>query len=383
MHKIVRGSRISLQDQILRAIVKDVEDGTLRPGDQLPPERALAEATGASLAPVRAALKQFELAGYLTRTQGRGTFVAERPVQYELRLMSSSTDSLRRAGVTFEVDVVDQSIAIPPAEAAKRLNLEPQSSAFHLLRVVTVRDAPSILLESWVGEAFMGDLVNDEIFDRGGSLYGALRKNGVEQRPRCRAGQRPQTAGVGGGSARDAVRHPAARPHLGHLHPGRHGDRLVARPVRLRSVLPGHGHLSPCPVVERHGMDRLTELRTSIAENTVPGGSAYGRAAAEVIALTLRGEHRERRRVGGLMRGTAQWLVDDQAVDDQHAAVTRARRSDVGPHRAPAAVVEAMREFIARVRDVDREGRPARRYLRQIRGRRCCSTPTADRCCSS
>lgn len=181
MYKIVRGSRISLQDQILRAIVKDVEDGTLRPGDQLPPERALAEATGASLAPVRAALKQLELAGYLTRTQGRGTFVAERPVQYELRLMSSSTDSLRRAGVTFEVDVVDQSIAIPPAEAAKRLNLETQSSAFHLLRVVTVRDAPSILLESWVGEAFMGDLVNDEIFDRGGSLYGALRKNGVEQ----------------------------------------------------------------------------------------------------------------------------------------------------------------------------------------------------------
>jgi GntR family transcriptional regulator len=182
MHRIVRGSRVSLQDQILRAIVKDIEDGELCPGDRLPTERSLAEITGASLAPVRAALKQLELAGYVTRTQGRGTFVSERPVQYELRLMSSSTDSLRRAGVAFTVDVVDQSIAVPPVEAADRLNLEPQSSAFHLLRVVTVRDAPSILLESWVGEAFMGDLVNDEIFDRGGSLYGALKKNGVEQR---------------------------------------------------------------------------------------------------------------------------------------------------------------------------------------------------------
>ena len=182
MYKIVRGTRISLQDQILRAIVKDIEDGTLRPGDRLPPERNLAELTGASLAPVRAALKQLEMAGYVTRTQGRGTFVTERPVQYELRLMSSSTDSLRRAGVAFTVDVVDQSIAVPPAEATTRLNLEPQTSAFHLLRVVTVRDAPSILLESWVAEAFIGDLMDDDIFDRGGSLYGALKKNGVVQK---------------------------------------------------------------------------------------------------------------------------------------------------------------------------------------------------------
>jgi GntR family transcriptional regulator len=181
MYKIVRGARISLQDQILRAIVKDIEGEAFRPGDRLPTERQLAEETGASLAPVRAALKQLELAGYVIRTQGRGTFVAERPVRYELRLMSSSTDSLRHAGVAFTVEVVDQSIAVPPAAVAERLNLEPQGAAFHLLRVVTVRDAPSILLESWVAEAYMGDLVNDEIFDRGGSLYGALKKNGVEQ----------------------------------------------------------------------------------------------------------------------------------------------------------------------------------------------------------
>jgi translation initiation factor 2B subunit (eIF-2B alpha/beta/delta family) len=34
-------------------------------------------------------------------------------------------------------------------------------------------------------------------------------------------------------------------------------------------------------------MDRLQELRTAIAENTLPGGSAFGRAAAEVIRLSV------------------------------------------------------------------------------------------------
>lgn len=181
MDKIVRGSRISLQDQILLAIVKDIDEGTLRAGDRLPPERQLAELTGASLAPVRAALKQLELAGYITRAQGRGTFVNQRPVRYELQLMSSSTDSLRRAGIDFAVEVVDQSIAVPPPVAAQSLGLSSQATAFHLLRAVAVRSAPSILLESWVSAAFMGDLVDDDIFDRGGSLYGALRKNGVDQ----------------------------------------------------------------------------------------------------------------------------------------------------------------------------------------------------------
>ncbi|MBX3093410.1 MAG: hypothetical protein KF680_02545 [Cryobacterium sp.] len=36
-----------------------------------------------------------------------------------------------------------------------------------------------------------------------------------------------------------------------------------------------------------HHMDRLEELRKAIAENTVPGGSAFGRAAAEMILLTV------------------------------------------------------------------------------------------------
>jgi GntR family transcriptional regulator len=179
--RIARGSRVSLQDQILRMLVKDIDSGHFETGEQLPTERQIAEAMGASLAPVRVALKQLERAGYIERTQGRGTFVLEKPVHYELRLMSSSTESLRRAGVDFQVDVVDQSLAVPPAEVGERLEVGPDETAFHLLRVVAVRNRPSILLESWIGRDFMGELVSDDIFDRGGSLYAVLRKNGVVQ----------------------------------------------------------------------------------------------------------------------------------------------------------------------------------------------------------
>jgi GntR family transcriptional regulator len=179
--KVTRGSRVSLQDQILRALLQKIDDGTYGPGDRLPTERQIAEAMGVSLAPVRVAMKQLELSGHVERTQGRGTFVVERPVQYELRLMSSSTDSLRRAGVPFSVEVVDQSVGTPPAEVAARLRLAPDETAFHLLRVVAVRSRPAILLESWVSQQYLGEVVDDEIFDRGESLYGVLAKNGVVQ----------------------------------------------------------------------------------------------------------------------------------------------------------------------------------------------------------
>jgi GntR family transcriptional regulator len=179
--RITRGSRSSLQEQILRALLKDIESGHFSPGDRLPTERQIADAMGASLAPVRVALKQLELAGYIERTQGRGTFVVEKPVHYELRLMSSTTESLRSAGVEFQVEVVDQSVASPPVDVGQKLGAGADDEAFHLLRVVSVRSTPSILLESWIGGQFMGELVGDEIFDRGGSLYDVLRKNGVVQ----------------------------------------------------------------------------------------------------------------------------------------------------------------------------------------------------------
>lgn len=54
-------------------------------------------------------------------------------------------------------------------------------------------------------------------------------------------------------------------------------------------------------------MTRLEELRTAISQNTVPGGSAYGRAAAEVIDLSLNGVPDDD--VERVVGETVDWLV--------------------------------------------------------------------------
>lgn len=91
-------------------------------------------------------------------------------------------------------------------------------------------------------------------------------------------------------------------------------------------------------------MDRLTELRTAIAENTVPGGSAYGRAAAEVILLSL--ETQPGADVPTVVTDAATWLVETKPSMTSMrtvAAMALAAATDPDPR---ASVVRQMRDFI-------------------------------------
>jgi translation initiation factor 2B subunit (eIF-2B alpha/beta/delta family) len=94
-------------------------------------------------------------------------------------------------------------------------------------------------------------------------------------------------------------------------------------------------------------MDRLSELRTAIAENTVPGGSAYGRAAAEVIALTLVRSDAKGPELEGLLQQTAQWLIETKPSMTSVRTVTALAAAALDGAASSAPVIEAMHRFIA------------------------------------
>jgi len=66
--------------QVLEGIRAKIESGRLRPGDRLPPVRALVKASGVSSATVVRALDELERQGYVVARRGVGTFVAERRI---------------------------------------------------------------------------------------------------------------------------------------------------------------------------------------------------------------------------------------------------------------------------------------------------------------
>jgi GntR family transcriptional regulator, transcriptional repressor for pyruvate dehydrogenase complex len=79
MYKTVQTSR--LYEQIVQQIEGSILAGTLKPGDQLPAERDLAQQFGVSRTAVREAVKTLREKGLVEAYHGRGTFIRDGTAQ--------------------------------------------------------------------------------------------------------------------------------------------------------------------------------------------------------------------------------------------------------------------------------------------------------------
>jgi GntR family transcriptional regulator, transcriptional repressor for pyruvate dehydrogenase complex len=75
VYKLVRTSRI--YEQIVQQIEESIVKGDLKPGDQLPAERDLAQRLGVSRTAVREAVKALREKGLVEAYSGRGTFITD------------------------------------------------------------------------------------------------------------------------------------------------------------------------------------------------------------------------------------------------------------------------------------------------------------------
>jgi GntR family transcriptional regulator, transcriptional repressor for pyruvate dehydrogenase complex len=75
MYKVVRSSR--LYEQIVQQVEESIRKGAMKPGDQLPAERELAQQFGVSRTAVREAVKALREKGHVEAYPGRGTFITD------------------------------------------------------------------------------------------------------------------------------------------------------------------------------------------------------------------------------------------------------------------------------------------------------------------
>src|SRR5207302_9900785 len=89
VYKLVRTSR--LYEQVVQQIEESSLKGALKPGDQLPAERDLAQNFGVSRTAVREAVKALREKGLVEAYSGRGTFITNgtsQAIRQSLDLMS-------------------------------------------------------------------------------------------------------------------------------------------------------------------------------------------------------------------------------------------------------------------------------------------------------
>jgi GntR family transcriptional repressor for pyruvate dehydrogenase complex len=109
----VRRTRVF--EDVAQQLQRLIADGTLKPGDLLPPERELAERLGVSRGSVRDAIRSLELVGLVTPRQGEGTVVADVSGEAVARPIASVLHRKRE----LIAELIDVRKMIEPALAAR------------------------------------------------------------------------------------------------------------------------------------------------------------------------------------------------------------------------------------------------------------------------
>jgi GntR family transcriptional regulator len=159
----------------VRGYLLDLVERELDVGDAIESERALCERFGVSRMTVRQAVDALVGEGILVREQGRGTFVAPRRMDFEMRLTTFGEEMTRR-GMRPDTKVLDAQTVPAPAAAAEALGIAVGEPMHHLHRVRYADGAPMSIEDLWVPVAVAPDLF------RAGppeSLYAALREHGL------------------------------------------------------------------------------------------------------------------------------------------------------------------------------------------------------------
>lgn len=134
VYKLVRTSR--LYEQIVQQIEESIVQGNLKPGDQLPAERDLAQRFGVSRTAVREAVKALREKGLVEAYSGRGTFITDGTTQAVRQSLDLMVKIGQPEGSTHLAEV--------------RAILEPEIAALAARRIqepelVTMREAVGVM----------------------------------------------------------------------------------------------------------------------------------------------------------------------------------------------------------------------------------------------
>jgi GntR family transcriptional regulator len=171
---IDQASPVPVFIQVEQDIRRQIISGGYKTGDRLPRETELAKIYGISRMTVRHALEGLAKAKLIKRSHGVGTTVISppAPVVFNLGLMVSFSDQLRRQGYGLKTVTDMQAEVRPPDHIAKALGMRAGEMAVAIRRVRVVENHPLALTTSWLRATRFPGLADRELAH--GSLWATL-----------------------------------------------------------------------------------------------------------------------------------------------------------------------------------------------------------------
>lgn len=174
--RLDRRDPLPLYAQLRDALLREVRESGLQPGDRFPTETAIRERYRVSRATVRQALADLEASGVIRRVQGLGSFVAVPKIRH-VPLLTSFTELASSQGFEPSHRVLSSAVEDAPADVAAELEVEQGARCRRLRRLFLADDSPVGLAETWLPLSVLRG--HDELFEQerldSGSMYEVLQ----------------------------------------------------------------------------------------------------------------------------------------------------------------------------------------------------------------
>lgn len=172
--QLEKSSPIPLYYQLAESIKEQIRLGELRPADQLPAERDLAEQVGISRMTARQAIAYLVRNGAVVVRHGAGTFVADPKLTYDaLHLLGFTAEMIRQGGVVGS-RVLEQTVLTASPRVAAELNLAPGEPATKIVRLRLSHETPLLIETSFIPVALYPGLAHEDLAAQ--SLYALLEQ---------------------------------------------------------------------------------------------------------------------------------------------------------------------------------------------------------------
>ncbi len=162
--------------QLRQRLSEGVDQGILKAGSSLPPERELAAITNLSRVTVRKAIQALAEDGVIVQKQGSGSFVASDTPKFEQSLsrLTSFSEDMSRRGMASTSIWLERGVFMPSPDEVLALALTADASVSRIARLRTADNKPMAIERASLSTEM---LPNPLIVET--SLYEVLEKAGL------------------------------------------------------------------------------------------------------------------------------------------------------------------------------------------------------------
>ncbi len=160
---IDRHNSQKLYVQLFGILKNKIESGEWVIDSQIPTEEELCKTFEVSKATVRISVLELVRQGYLTRQQGKGTFVCKRIIPEGLAMTTGFKELMLEAGLNFTTTVLAQTVMMPTDDLDVKLGIAENVHVIYIKRLRSMDNEPVLLQESYIPRQLCPSLLRDDV----------------------------------------------------------------------------------------------------------------------------------------------------------------------------------------------------------------------------